>query len=164
MNQIISALAAPWLDSVRSLFREYHDWLHVDLRFQNFEEELATLPGKYAPPHGALLLAFEDDQPAGCIALRPLDNSICEMKRLFVRPQFRSRKLGRLLANAIIEEARRIGYARMRLDTLDWMKEAIALYRSLGFYEIPAYTHNPLSGAVFLELDLEKQPPVLPSH
>ena len=151
---IIPASEPDHLESVRSLFLEYHDWLDADLRFQNFEEELATLPGRYAPPFGALLLATEEGQAAGCIAVRPLEGSICEMKRLFVRPQFRSRGIGRLLADAIIVRAREIGYTHMRLDTLDWMKEAIALYRSLGFKEIPAYTNNPLRGAMFFELTI----------
>jgi ribosomal protein S18 acetylase RimI-like enzyme len=125
------------------------------LCFQNFETELAELPGRYAPPEGRLLLALSDDRLAGCIALRKIGEGICEMKRLYVRPDFRGQRIGHQLTTLLLEEARRIGYARMRLDTLaSKMKEAGAVYRSFGFKEIEPYYHNPIAGAVYLELML----------
>ncbi len=142
------------IEAVRRLFLEYADFLEVDLCFQDFEQELADLPGAYAPPDGRLLLAVADNQPVGCVALRKLDEGICEMKRLYVQPGFRGMGLGKRLAEAIVREARGIGYRAMRLDSIDSLKEAAALYRSLGFVEIPSYRYNPLPGAVFLELVL----------
>lgn len=139
---------------VRRLFLEYADFLGVDLCFQGFEQELAELPGAYTSPEGWLLLAIADSTPAGCVALRKLDDGVCEMKRLYVQPGFRGLGLGRQLAEAIIQEARGIGYHRMRLDSLASLQEATALYRSLGFVEIPAYRFNPLSDVVFMELVL----------
>lgn len=151
--KFIQASSPHYLDQARTLFREYEVWLHLDLCFQNFEKELAELPGAYAPPTGRLLLAFEDDELAGCVALRKLTDEICEMKRLFLRPQFHRRGLGRELAERIIEEAHSIGYQRMRLDTLsEQMGSAIALYRALGFREIAPYNNNPVPGALFMEL------------
>jgi putative acetyltransferase len=139
----------------RGLFREYEAWLGLDLCFQNFEKELAELPGAYAPPSGRLLLAFENDQLAGCVALRKLEDGVCEMKRLFLRPQFHGHGRGRELAERIVSEARDAGYKRMRLDTLpQHMGKAIALYNSLGFKEIEPYYENPVAGAMFMELDL----------
>ena len=149
--QIIGATALPDIERARSLFREYETSLGVDLCFQGFEQELAGLPGAYARPSGRLLLAVDDGRPAGCIALRPLGADGCEMKRLYVRPEFRGRRVGRLLAERLLAEARAIGYARMRLDTLPSMKEAIPLYRSLGFAEIAPYYANPVPGALFME-------------
>jgi len=128
--------------------------LGFDLVFQNFEEELRNLPGEYAAPEGCLLLAKYQDQPAGCVALRKLSDGICEGKRLYVRPQFRGLKIGRRLVEAIIAEARRIGYTRMRGDTLALMKTAQALYASLGFKQIEPYCCNPIEGAIFVELVL----------
>jgi ribosomal protein S18 acetylase RimI-like enzyme len=138
----------------RTLFREYERSLGIDLCFQGFEQELAGLPGAYAPPRGRLLLAADGDALAGCVALRPLENAACEMKRLYVRPPYRGQRAGRRLVERVIAEAHAIGYARLRLDTLPSMKEAIALYRALGFVEIAPYCANPVPGALFLELDL----------
>ena len=143
------------VEQARSLFREYEAWLDLDLCFQNFEKELAELPGAYAPPTGRLLLAFENDELAGCVALRKLSDGVCEMKRLFLRPRFHGNGRGRQLAEAIVAEARDAGYERMRLDTLpEQMGKAIALYRSLGFKEIEPYYDNPVKGALFMELQL----------
>jgi ribosomal protein S18 acetylase RimI-like enzyme len=140
---------------VRELFVEYAAWLNVDLCFQGFEAELAALPGAYARPDGLLLLATRDGQAAGCVALRRFDERSGEVKRLWVRPAFRTGGLGRRLASQVIAAAREAGYQRLVLDTLAPMGEAIALYRSLGFAEIPAYYHNPLPGAVYMAMDLK---------
>lgn len=144
---------------MRALFQEYAAGLAVDLCFQNFEEELATLPGEYAAPRGALLLARVDGELAGCVGLRPLDASdypnAAEMKRLFVRRPFRGFGLGRRLAEAALDAARQAGYACVLLDTLDDMEAARALYEELGFEEIPPYYHNPVAGAHYLKVDLD---------
>lgn len=154
--QIIQAHTWEHTQKARELFREYEAWLGLDLCFQNFEKELAELPGAYAPPTGRLLLANENDQLAGCVALRKLSDGVCEMKRLFLRPQFHGNGRGRELAETIIAEARSAGYERMRLDTLpEQMGKAIELYRSLGFKEIEAYYKNPVPGALFMELSLK---------
>lgn len=141
-------------EMIRELLVEYADSLGFDLDFQNFNKELTDLPGEYTSPRGCILLAEHKGQSAGCIALRPLSDQICEMKRLYVRPQFRGIGIGRALAEAIIEKARKIGYTCMRLDTVPSMKAARALYMSLGFEEIGPYTYNPIEGAVFMELKL----------
>src|SRR5215213_4229115 len=139
----------------RALFEEYAAGVGTSLCFQNFDRELANLPGDYAPPDGRLLLATEDEQLAGCIALRKLAPSVCEMKRLFLRPAYRGNGRGKLLVETIIDEARKLGYTTMRLDTLPGrMDKAIALYESLGFIEIAPYCENPVEDAKFMELDL----------
>lgn len=155
--QIIELDPGAPMSEIRGLFREYAEAIEVDLCFQGFERELARLPGRYAPPEGRLLLAREGGQPAGCAALRKLSDGICEMKRLYVRPDFRRRGLGRALAGRIVAAAREIGYASMRLDTLASMKEAIQLYESLGFRRIPPYYDNPNGAAIFLELPLAQK-------
>ena len=142
------------LDMVRELMRAYADSLPFDLDFQGFDRELSELPGDYAPPRGALLVARVDGRVGGCVALRHLDGDACEMKRLFVSPAARGRGIGRLLAEGIVGEARRLGYARIRLDTTPGMEPAQALYEQLGFKEIPPYRHNPVDGTRFLELEL----------
>jgi ribosomal protein S18 acetylase RimI-like enzyme len=134
--------------------REYADSLGFDLSFQDFESELAALPGDYAPPGGRLLLAYRGSYLAGCVALRPLGPDVCEMKRLYVRPNCRGCGVGRALAERLIAEARQIGYRRMRLDTVPSMVRAQSLYSSLGFAEIAPYRHNPIPGTTFLELVL----------
>lgn len=139
----------------RELFLEYAQSLGFSLCFQNFDKELANLPGDYAPPDGRLLLAEYEGQVAGCVALHKLDPRICEMKRLYLRPQFRGKGLGRALADRIIAEARQIGYSQMRLDTVEpVMKDAVAMYRRLGFKEIAPYCANPIPGALYMELEL----------
>jgi ribosomal protein S18 acetylase RimI-like enzyme len=153
---VIHAHGSGRVSDARRLFEEYAGSLGVDLCFQGFEEELATLPGNYAPPSGRLLLAIHGDNLAGCVALRCLEPGVCEMKRLYVRPAFRSLGVGRMLADRIIEEARDAGYRRMRLDTLPTMARARALYRQIGFREIASYRDNPIEGAAFLELDLNR--------
>ncbi|MFM8589843.1 GNAT family N-acetyltransferase [Limnohabitans sp.] len=147
------------LDEARTLFLEYAQSLGIDLNFQAFDAELAALPGDYATPRGALLLAWVDGALAGCCALRPLDSTdypnAAEMKRLFVRKAFRGFGLGRQLAERILDEARRAGYSCVLLDTLDDMEAARALYQDLGFEEIPPYYHNPHAGAHYLKVELD---------
>lgn len=142
----------------RRLFEDYAAWVGIDLSFQNFEEELKGLPGEYAPPRGALFLAWAEARPAGCIAVRPIDDRDCEMKRLYVRDAFRGLSVGERLAREAIEWARAAGYERMLLDTLPSMRSAHRLYERLGFIEIPAYRFNPVEGARFLALSLGSSP------
>lgn len=158
VTEIIQARSTEDIEHARELFNEYAAWLDIDLCFQNFHKELGELPGEYAPPSGVLLLAREGNRIAGCVALRKIGEGVCEMKRLFVRAEFRGRGLGRQLVDAVIRVAKEIGYERMRLDTLPpKMNDAVALYRSLGFQETAAYRHNPVPGAKFMELDLTKR-------
>jgi putative acetyltransferase len=141
------------IDQARELLLEYAQSLGFSLCFQNFDKELASLPGDYAPPEGRLLLAQYQGQFAGCVALHKLEDDICEMKRLYLRPQFRGKGLGRVLADRIIAEAREIGYRCMRLDTVEpVMKDAVAMYRRIGFREIAPYCANPIAGALHMEL------------
>ena len=135
----------------RALVREYAEWLAIDLEYQDFERELALFPGDYVPPYGALLLAQAGSDIAGCVALRRLEPRICEMKRLWVRSNFQGLGIGRALAVAVLERATQLGYERMRLDTLPRMAAALALYRDLGFREIPAYYPSPVPGTIYLE-------------
>jgi len=155
---VFPARSAAQLDGMRTLFREYAKALGVDLCFQNFEQELAQLPGEYAPPRGSLLMATVAGDDAGCCALRALDSSdyanACEMKRLYVRPQYRGLGLGRKLVEAILDQARQTGFSCLLLDTLDDMEAARALYDELGFEEIPPYYYNPIAGAHYLKVEL----------
>lgn len=154
---IVSAGDSAQIDQARVLFREYGASLGFHLCFETFERELADLPGEYNPPQGRLLLSFGDATAAGCVALRRLEERICEMKRLYVRPEFRGRGLGRDLVRALIKEARQSSYERMRLDTIvTSMPEAVGLYRSVGFKDIPPYHDKPIPGAIHLELDLRR--------
>lgn len=151
---IKNVTAEPLLGEVRKLFSEYQRSLTIDLAFQHFEEELATLPGKYAPPRGRLYVAFVDDTATGCVALRPLQVGQCELKRLYVRPQFRGQGFGAMLAQQAIAAAKQIGYRQMLLDTLSSMQTAQALYQTLGFREIAPYYANPYKGTKYMCLDL----------
>lgn len=157
-TRISTPRTAAELNALRDVFREYADALQVDLCFQGFEAELSELPGDYAAPRGALLMAMVNGELAGCCALRPLDAvdypNACEMKRLYVRPGFRCSGIGRQLAEATLDRARMAGYACVLLDTLSEMESARALYQDLGFEEIPPYYHNPLEGAHYLKVDL----------
>lgn len=155
MLKITQAETPKQIAEIRSLFREYENSLGLDLCFQGFEDELRGLPGKYATPNGRLLLSHDDDQINGCVALRRLDDSICEMKRLFVRSEFRGRRIGVELIDRVIADARSIGYRRMRLDTYpSRMAQAVSLYERYGFSPIPAYYDNPYEGVLFMELEL----------
>jgi putative acetyltransferase len=151
---IVFASAPDELAAIRELFREYAAGLAIDLCFQNFEHELATLPGSYAPPHGFLLLARVHGQDAGCIALRPMEDGIGEIKRLYIRPVVRRHGLGRRLVERALAEARRIGYGTVRLDTLREMTTAIALYTAFGFKEVAPYRHGEPEGICYFELKL----------
>jgi len=157
--KLVQVESEPWIDSAREILREYAASLAIDLSFQHFERELACLPGEYAAPHGRLLLAFVDGALAGCCGLRALADAdyanACEMKRLYVRPAFRRFGLGRTLAEAMLDEARRAGYSVMLLDTLDEMESARALYSTLGFEEVAPYYFNPVPGAHYLKADLD---------
>ncbi len=153
--QLVPAVSVDQLNLVRELLLEYWENRNLARVVMNFEQELAELPGSYAPPDGRLFLAYCGTEASGCVALRKLGPDICEMKRLYLRPQFRGQGRGRFLAESIIQEAQKIGYRKMRLDTIRTnMQEAIGLYRQLGFKEIAPYRNNPLPGAMYMELDL----------
>ena len=136
----------------KKLILEYVSSLGLDLSFQKFDDEITRFPGEYSSPNGCILLALDNDAVVGCVAMRKLSSSACEMKRLYVRPQFRRKRIGKILALAIIEQARKAHYQKMRLDTLESMKEATTLYRSLGFNNIEPYRYNPIKNALFMEL------------
>jgi putative acetyltransferase len=154
----VQAESPTQIAQARALFLEYANSLGFSLCFQSFDKELAELPGEYAPPNGRLLLAECDGQAVGCVALHHIEPQICEMKRLYLRPSYRGKGLGRKLAEAVIYEAGAIGYERMRLDTVEpMMKDAVQLYRALGFREIAPYRDNPIQGAMYMELELLRQ-------
>lgn len=161
MSLLIAQTESPeQVEEARKLFLEYAESLGFSLCFQSFDKEVAGLPGDYSPPDGRLLLARYEGKVAGCVALHKLSDGVCEMKRLYVRPEFRGKALGRALAERVFAEARAAGYSRMRLDTIvGKMDSAIALYRRLGFREIPPYRENPITGAIYMELKLDAGTP-----
>lgn len=154
MKGIVLVDGEELIAEVSRMFLEYASSLDFDLCFQNFDQELRELPGEYARPSGRLILALYDGMPVGCVALRRLEEGICEMKRLYVKPPYRGKGIGRELAEKIISEAKSIGYRKMRLDTISTMIEATTLYKSLGFREIGPYRPNPIEGARYFELIL----------
>jgi ribosomal protein S18 acetylase RimI-like enzyme len=154
MTRIIHAQTKAHYQSARNLFKQYADSIGFDLEFQGFGRELAKLPGDYDSPRGCILMAKVAGSYAGCVALRPLEENICEMKRLYVKPEYQCRGIGRALASSVIGEARNKGYQKMRLDTIESMQAAQALYFSLGFKTIEAYCYNPLENPSFMELEL----------
>ena len=155
MVQIVQPINESEIAEARAIFHEYEIWLGLSLCFQSFDEEMATLPGRYAPPSGRLYLARTEDETVGCIALRQIEEGICEMKRLYLRESARGYGIGQLLIGRIIADAREIGYGKMRLDTYPpKMEKAVRLYESHGFCEIPPYYHNPHEGVLFMELAL----------
>lgn len=153
-TSISVAITKLQIEATQTLFLEYAKSLNFDLCFQGFDKELAGLPGDYAAPDGRLLLANYEGRVAGCVGLRKVADGVCEMKRLWVRPEFRGKKIGRKLAETVIAEARKIGYSIMKLDTIDTMTEAITMYQSMGFAETSAYRYNPIEGAKYMELKL----------
>ena len=159
MATIVRAQSSEQIEAVRGLIAEYVDWLGIDLSYQSFPEEFAALPWRYAPPRGDLLLALDGGEPAGCVALKPIDRDSCEFKRFFVRPCFRGRGIGLNLGRVLVERARRIGYQFMRLDTLPSMRAAVAVYHALGFRPIEAYHDTPVQGTLFMELNLDDGSP-----
>lgn len=155
MIEIIQVETPEQIAATRKIFREYEKWIDLDLCFQGFEQELANLPGKYAAPEGRLFLAMSDKKNAGCVALRKLEDGICEMKRLFVHDEFRGQKIGIMLIEKLIADAKEIGYQKLRLDTFPpKMQKAVTLYESYGFQEIAPYYHNPFGETLFMELEL----------
>jgi ribosomal protein S18 acetylase RimI-like enzyme len=154
LHSIVKVTEDVQYNQVHELFVEYVHSLDVDLSFQNIEHELQNIQGEYGPPSGSVLLALYGEQAAGCVALRKWDEHVCEMKRLYVQPDFNGKGIGRKLASSIIDEAKNLGYHFMRLDTLPTMEQAISLYRSLGFYSIEPYRFNPVEGTKYMELKL----------
>jgi ribosomal protein S18 acetylase RimI-like enzyme len=154
MIEIVEANTDDLIAKAKELFQEYAESLGFDLCFQNFDQELEDFPGQYSPPMGRLFLALSENQPIGCVGLRFFEKGVCEMKRLYVRPEFRARKAGRLLTEAAIKASKVIRYEIVRLDTLPSMERANILYKSLGFRQIEPYRHNPIKGAIYMELDL----------
>jgi ribosomal protein S18 acetylase RimI-like enzyme len=154
MLVIKQALTEKQNKHAKNLFIEYTNHLGIDLNFQNFKEELRTFPGHYTPPEGCVLLAYYKNKPVGCVALRKFKDDICEMKRLYIRPKFRRKNIGKTLSTTIIQKSKEMGYKFMRLDTLPFMKEAINLYLALGFEEIQPYRYNPIENSKFYELKL----------
>jgi putative acetyltransferase len=153
--EIKQAESSSQIEAIRELFVEYGQSLSFSLCFQSFDKELAGLPGDYAPPEGRLLLATQDGVSVGCVALHKLETGICEMKRLYVRPHFRGKGLGKILAERLIAEARQVGYKQLRLDTVESeMRTAVAMYRRLGFSEVKPYRANPIASALYMELEL----------
>lgn len=152
--KIIEASSTEHIDIARRLFREYQVFLGEDLCFQGFEEELASLPGKYADPTGSILIAEHNDDFVGCVAVRPLEGETCEMKRLYVKPEAQGMRAGEKLAELIIEKASELGYKKMQLDTLQRLDKALSLYKKLGFKRISPYYGNPLDEVIYLELEL----------
>lgn len=155
MLRLIHATEDDEYEQARELFLEYVDSLGFDLSFQNISIELQNIPGEYAPPDGCILLALDNEQPAGCVALRKIDEQVCEMKRLYVKPEWKGRGVGKKLALSIIDEAKIRGYSFIRLDTLPTMEQAIQLYRSLEFYPIEPYRFNPIEGTLYMEKQLK---------
>ena len=152
MIEIVQAATPKMIEEARTLFREYQEWFGLNLCFQNFDDEVAGLPGKYAPPEGRLFIAYVDGVPAGCIGLRKLDEGVGEMKRLFVKEEFRGMKIGKLLLETFFEDADYLGYHTIRLDTYPpKMGKAVEMYRSYGFYEIEPYYHNPYGETLYME-------------
>jgi ribosomal protein S18 acetylase RimI-like enzyme len=154
MARIVQADKPEDVETVRALFREYAASIGVDLSFQGFEQGLAGLPGDYTPPTGRLYLAYVEEAPAGCVGLRKIEEGVCEMKRLYVRPLYRGKGIGRQLVLALAKDGRELGYSKVRLDTLPTMKRAQELYRAMGFKPTDPYRANPVEGALFLELNL----------
>ena len=154
MIEIVEANTVDLIAKVKALFQEYAESLGFDLGFQGFDQELVNFPAQYSPPMGRLFLALSGNQPMGCVGLRSFEKGFCEIKRLYVRPDCRGRKAGRLLAEAAIKAGKDMGYEIMRLDTLPSMEGANILYKSLGFRQIEPYRHNPIKGAVYMELNL----------
>jgi len=157
MIEIVEANTKILITKVKELFLEYSESLGFDLSFQNFDAELDNFPVQYSPPTGSLFLALSQNLPIGCVGVRYFEDDICEMKRLFVKPNFRGKRVGRLLAEAAVKAGKNLGYERMRLDTLPTMEKANHLYRSLGFIEIEPYRYNPIEGAKYLELNLKEE-------
>ena len=155
MIKIVEANTKKFVERAKELIREYAQSLEFDLGFQDFDKEMEDFPGQYTSPKGCLYIALDENQPIGCVALRDLGQGICEMKRLYVKPNFRGQKVGKLLAEIVIKAARAMGYDYMRLDTIPSMKHANMLYTTLGFKQIPPYRFNPIEGATFFELNLK---------